>query len=154
MGYSEAFNKARKSIEFADHMAYITMPVVRENKLIIKMLTELEKALTSIISAILQYEYSYKRISLYKSQDLNLRTFIEKSSKRYNISASELANIKEIFFLAKKHENSEFEFTKSENFVIMSKQNTFSVSLEKIKIYLETAKSLLKKAESIINEKR
>jgi len=153
MNYEENLNKTRKILDFADHMTYITFPLVKENKLIIKILLEIEKALKSLISSILQYEYSFKRIPIYKDPELNFKIFL-RLAKKYDISEQEIQDIKRILFLAKKHKNSEFEFTKDRKFVIMSQTNTFSLSLEKVKSFLKTLKNILKKAEFIINTKK
>lgn len=153
MEYEESLQKARKSIEFADHMVYITFPLVKENKLIIKILVEIEHSLKALISSILQYENYYKRISLYKNPALNLQTFIRLATK-YSLTTEEISQIKEILLLAKKHEKAELEFTKSGKFIIMVNSSAFSISLEKIKSYLYTIKNILRKAESIITEKK
>ena len=153
MDYQENLQKARKRIEFADHITYITFPLIKENKLIIKILIEIQQALKSLITSILQYEYSYKRISIYRDTNLNFQTFI-KLAEKYDINEKEINNIKEILFLAKKHEKSDFEFTKAGKFVMMVNSATFSVSLEKIKSYIYTTKNTLRKAESIITQKK
>jgi len=41
---------------------------------------------STTISSILQYEYLYKRITLYKNSKVNFKTFIEKCASRYRIS--------------------------------------------------------------------
>ena len=148
MTYQENLQKARKKIEFADHMVYITFPLIKENKLIIKILAEINNALKILITSILQYEYEYKRIRLYKNPDINFQTFA-RISEKYSISQKEITEIKEILFLIKKHENSSFEFSKAEKFIIMANSQAISISLEKIKNYLNTVKNLLKKAEII-----
>ena len=61
MTYQENLQKARKKIEFADHMVYITFPLIKENKLIIKILAEINNALKILITSILQYEYEDRK---------------------------------------------------------------------------------------------
>ena len=147
----ENLKNARKKIDFADHMTYITFPIIKENRLLIKILLEIHKALSLFISGILQYENYYKRIRLYKEHDNNFKTFIRISAK-YDISEQEISKIKEIFLIVKKHKSSAFEFTKSGKFIIMLNSQTISVSLEKIKEYLNSSKNIIKKVENKIKE--
>ncbi|MBI2124543.1 hypothetical protein HYT92_02015, partial [Candidatus Pacearchaeota archaeon] len=99
----------------------------------------------------LQYDYVYKRISLYKNPRENFETFRRKSAPRLNITDDEVKSIVEVFRLVSEHKNNPMEFIRKEKLVIMSSNlHTAVVSVEMIKKFLSDAKSMLSKAEFII----
>lgn len=138
--------RAEKRIQTAAHMAYVTFPLVRDKKILIKILIETKIAVAECINSILQYEYLFKRISLYKDKKANFRTFENKCSKRYGITKEEFAKITLLFDIIKKHKESPFEFIKNERVVILSEDLIpETITLEMAKEFLELAKNLLKK---------
>lgn len=152
--YLENLEKAKKQLRTADHLTYITFPVVNENKLLLKILEEVNISIKNTISAILHYEYLYKRIRLYKKQKENLKTF-KKISKKYGINKEQLKKIIEIMKIAERHKNSPFEFSKKNKIVIMSDNTkTDTLTIKNIKNYLIEAKDLIRKVEIKITEKR
>ena len=153
--YIERINKAVKSLQIADHLTYITFPLIKEKRLLLKILDEIHLSLLNLINAILQYEYVYKRIQLYHDTKSNFRTFIEKCAPRYEISKEQISKILDIFTLAERHKKSPMEFIKNNKVVIMSDNlKTNYVDVDKIKEYLLLTKEILKKTkEKIINKK-
>lgn len=145
-----SLGKARKSLQMADHLTYMTFPIVRENRLLLKVLDELYSAIISTINAILQYEYTYKRISLYKDPKENFRTFKSLAGK-YALNQEQLNKIIDILVLAEKHKKSPFEFSKNDKIIIMSESlRTDTLTLEKIKSFIIETKDFLRKASLLI----
>ena len=62
----DLINKANQSFKVADHIAYVTYPLVKDNKLIITVTENLAESLTKAIESLLFYERMYKRISIYQ----------------------------------------------------------------------------------------
>ncbi len=118
--YIEKLNQAIKSIQLADHMTYVTFPLFNEQKLLLKIFEEIHKAIIYFIEAILEYEYIYKRIQLYKDNKDNLSTFFEKCAKNYGITNEQIKKIKELIELHNKHKQSAMEFIRKQKVVIMS----------------------------------
>lgn len=144
--YLESLESAQRALQIADHMTYITFPLVKEKRLLLKVLSELSSAITSVINAILQYEYYWKRIQIYSTARDNFETF-KQLAPRYSIHPDQLAKITEIVSLAEKHKKSPFEFVKNDKIVIMSDSLAPSyITLEKIKIFLLETKDIIKKA--------
>jgi hypothetical protein len=151
--FRENLENAVKSLRIADHMTYVTFPLVNEKRLLIKIFDEICKSVINSINAILNYESLYKRIRLYPDNEDNLQTFLEKCSKNYNLTNEQIKKIKEILMLNKKHKQSAMEFVKSEKVVIMSDNlqiQTLDITL--IKRYLLTAKELVMKANIRMNK--
>lgn len=153
--YIENLDKAAKNLQTADHMLYMTYPLIKEKRLLLKILNEIYLVTLSIVNAILQYEYLYKRINLYKESEINLQTFRNKCAPRYSITSEQIEKVLEIFNLAEKHKKSPFEFVRNNKVVIMTNAlKTDTITIEKMKDYILLSKDLLRKAETIIRSKR
>lgn len=138
--FAESLEIATRAVQTADHLTYITFPLIKEKRLLLKILSELSVAILSIISAILQYEYYYKRIEIYKDARENFNTF-KGIAIRYNITQEQINKMIEIINLAEKHKKSPFEFVKNDKIVIMSNgMRTDTINLEKIKLFLWKAR--------------
>jgi len=149
--YMENLEKAAASIRIADHILYVTYPLINEKKLILKALEEVYNSLLNIINAILQYDYIWKRIKLYSNPQDNFETFKEKCSKRYNITEQELSQLLEIFKIMQSHKKSPMEFLRQNKIIIMSDNlTTFTISHEKVKSYLFLSKTILARIKQII----
>ena len=134
-------------------MTYMTFPLIKDNRLLIKILNELYSSLVNMINAVLQYEYIYKRINLYKDAKENFRAFFEISG-RYSINEEHKKKILEIFSLIDSHKKSPFEFVKNEKVVMMSDNSKITtISLEKIKELLLNTKDVSRKINSALREK-
>ena len=142
---------AEKTIKAADHMVYVTFPLINDKRLLFKILHEMKNAVALCINSILQYEYLYKRIKLYKDSRLNFKIFIEKCVPKYGITKEEMNLVLDLFDFVEKHKESPFEFVKDEKIVILSNGLRPKVmTLEKTKEFMMAAKSILKKTKEII----
>lgn len=152
--FHQDIKEAIKSLQIADHMTYVTFPLVNEQRLLLKIFDEIYKSIIGCINAILNYEYMYKRIRLYKDNQENIRTFANKCSKTYNLNNEQIKKILEIIELNKKHKQSAMEFVKKDRIVILSESlGTKTLDIQKIKEYLLLAKELLMSVNKKIKER-
>ncbi|OIO41090.1 hypothetical protein CO154_00325 [Candidatus Pacearchaeota archaeon CG_4_9_14_3_um_filter_31_7] len=143
-------DEAEKEIRTADHIIYITLPIVNDNKLLITAIEALHKASLKIIEALLIYEQIFKGARLYKDKEENFRQFKELAIK-YEISQKQLKDIEALFFYMEKHEGSSIEFVRRDKLVIMSENLEIeAVNAEVIKNIIFSIKSLLNKAKKHI----
>ena len=144
--FQENLKEAVRNLQIADHMTYVTFPLVHEQRLLLKIFDEISKSIINCINAILNYEYLYKRIRLYKDNKDNMQTFMEKCAKEYNLNNEQIKKIKEILEINKKHKQSAMEFVKKDKIVILADNlKTEILDLQKIKEHLILAKELLMK---------
>lgn len=145
--YQENLKQAIRSLQIADHMTYVTFPLINEQRLLLKIFDEIHKTIINCINAILNYEYLYKRVQLYINNGENIRTFANKCAKTYNLSNEQIKRILEILELNKKHKQSAMEFVKKNRVVILSDNlKTQTLDIQKIKEYLLLAKQFLMQA--------
>jgi len=153
--FIENLDKAAHLLQTADHMLYMTYPLVREKRLLLKILNEIYIVVLSTVNAILQYEYFYKRVNLYKNARENFSVFKNKCAPRYGIDSEQVGKVLEIFELAEKHKKSPFEFVRNNKVVIMTNAlKTDTITIEKMKGFIFVSKDLLRKAETIIRARK
>lgn len=147
----EYLDTSLKHLQIADHIAYVTFPLVNEKKLLLKIFEEIHKSLINLISALLVFEHEKKKIKLYKDNNENIKNFI-KLSQNYNINSEEIRKILDIIEINNRHKNSAMEFTRKDKVVIMLDDlKTFSLDIQKIKEYLSLTKSLFIRINLILN---
>jgi hypothetical protein len=130
-------------------MIYITFPLVKEKRILIKVLEEIYHSLSNTIVAVLQYEYKMKRIKMYNDEKMNIEIFRQRCASRYNIKPEQTETIMEIIRIAEKHKQSPFEFTRNDRFVIMSDNlKVDTVNIEKLKGFLAIAKDVIMKVNA------
>ena len=149
--FFENLEKAEKIISTASHLLYVTYPIVQDKKLLLKILSEIKNGLASCMNAVLQYEYLYGRVRLSSDPKINFKKFLEKCCPRYNITNIEVKRILRIFEIIEKHNTSPMEFVKEDKVVILTdNMNSETITLEKVKEFLDSSKSVLKKAKDVI----
>ena len=141
--FDKTLREAIRHLHIADHMLYVTFPLVKENRLLLKIFDEIYASIINSINSVLNYEHFCKRINLYSSYSNNFDTFI-RLSKNYGLSSEHLKKIKEIITINNRHKQSSMEFVKKDKVVIMSDNLGVEVlDVTTIKQYLLTAKELL-----------
>jgi hypothetical protein len=149
--YEENLAKAINELKIADHMIYITYPIVKDKRLLLKALSSIYESITSTINAILQYDYIWKRIKLYANPKDNFNVFIEKCAKRYNLTENDIKQLIEFLELAEAHKKSPMEFLRRDKIIIMSDNlKTTSIDSEKLKLYLNFGKKILENTRKVI----
>ena len=142
--FDKNLKEAIRHLHIADHMLYVTFPLVKENRLLLKIFDEIYASIIRSINSVLKYERFCKRINSYNYNN-NFDTFI-RIAKNYGLSDEHLKKIKEVIIINKRHKQSSMEFIKKDKIVIMSNKLGIEVlDLSTIKQYLLVAKELLVK---------
>jgi hypothetical protein len=151
--FIEYLQIAEDKIQTVDHMIYVTFPLIKDKRLLLKILSEMNFIVLNTINSILQYEYLYKRVDLTRDAKENLGIFIQQCAPRYQITEQEIKLILELIDLADKHRKSPFEFIKEEKVVILSENlKPTTITLDKAKEFLLTNKSILKKTREAMKK--
>jgi hypothetical protein len=143
------FEDIKRILRNADHMVYITYPVLKENRLLVKVLEEVHEAVKRTINIIMGREYECKRIKLYSDYKINMAIFEQKCAPRYYLSQDEMTGIRQIMDLFESHKSSPMEFSRQNKFIIMSDNlKTDSITVQRLKSMLGTAKLFARKAQN------
>ena len=147
--------EAKRILRTADHMVYITYPVFKENRLLIKVLEEVYHAVRKTVDLIMAYEYGHKRMKIYSDPNLNMTLFEQKCAQRYSISSEEIIGIKKIIALFEAHKTSPMEFSRQNKFIIMTDDlRTDSITVPNLKSMLGLAKNLVRKTETTFGSEK
>ena len=81
--YEQNLKEAARHLQIADHMTYVTFPLINDHRLLLKIFDEIYGSIIGCVNAILNYEAMYKRIKLYSGINDNFNTFA-RIGKNYN----------------------------------------------------------------------
>ncbi len=129
--WQEYLVEAKQEFKKANHLAYVTLTLLKENRLIIKILVDLHKVCTNLVKAFLAYE-EQKGLRLYKDPMKNLELFFREVAPKY-MDETESQTILKILKVAKNHKDSHLEFVKREKFVIMLGDKYETLTVDSIK---------------------
>ena len=148
----DLLNSANKIFKTSDHLAYVTYPLVKDNKLIIAITENLEEAMKKAIEAVLSYDRYYKRImSIPQDFQSKLEIFRTSCMPRYNISTNYLNLLKELNEINEARRHSKLEFIRQDKYILT--QDNFilrTLTYPKVKEYVNTGKRFFEKINSII----
>ncbi len=145
--------EANKKLQIADHMAYITYPMLKETKLLLTILENLDRSLKAALNAYLHYERLYKRISPYPDHlKTKLEVFERGPARRYSLQNYSRLII-EIHNILQKYKESPVSFTKKEKLVICNGDYRMKVlEISDAKNYLAKAKPFILRLSNILKE--
>jgi len=156
--FAEYSNKALKAYQTADHLVHMTYQVVQDPKIMLLATTHLHEAFENAISALLYYDYYFKRISTFPEKfSEKLDIFSRVTCRKYNIPREVIQVIMDVHNIFLDHKSSEMEFRRKNNFIIASKNYRLrTVNSEKLKNFLISSKPLLNKVSEVkrLNDKR
>ena len=149
--FIEMVKRANKLYDTADHLAYITYPLVKDTKLIITIIENLYASLVAGMDALLYYDRLYKRINPYSENfHSKFEIFKTKTAPRYGIDRQKILLILDLREIIKKRQESPMEFIRKESYVIASHDYQLKmISIEKTKQYLEDSKDFFEKLNRI-----
>lgn len=153
--HQKLIQEANRFLTVADHLAYMTYPLVKENRMLIAIMQNLDSALMHTMEAILQYDRLYKRIPpIPDNFDLKLDTFKNKCVNRYSLPRESIQLIKDIRLLIREHEKSPMEFSRKDKFVICSKEYRMkTLNIHKVKDYIMKSKPFMQSATRVLSRK-
>ena len=147
--YTELLEEAKRHFKIADHLAYVTFTLLKENRLIIKILSELSVSVSCLIKAFLYYEYAFKRIKISGDAQKNLKTFVSDIALKY-MSQEDLKNIIYILEVNKKHINSHVEFVRKDKFVILLGDKYETLDIQRVRELLHATRSSSKSFPELV----
>jgi len=151
------FEKSNQHFKTADHIVYMTYPLVKDNKLIAVVLENLNQALQAAIEALLHYEKLYKRIGPFPENFYSrIEIFKNKIAPIYNIERGHIVLIEEIRNLVQERKESKMEFIRQDKYIICN--NDYSrikaVNMDKLKSYINELKPFMRKVNLILQNVR
>lgn len=135
-------DRANRSLRTADHLTYVTYPLLKDVKLVITITENLYNAFVYAVDAFLTYERLYKRI-YNLPEDFNSRFDIFKTKvvPRYNISREHILLFDDLKKIIDYRRKSPVEFIRRDKIIFCSDTYKMrNVTYDKVKDYLNKAK--------------
>ena len=138
--------EANAQFKKADHLAYVTYPLVRETKLLYAIAEVLYESLHKGVQAVLEYERMYKRIPLVPGTfETELELFKDVSGK-YGFNRNIVLLMIDLRNLVRAKKDSPVEFVRKDKFVICDDDYTMNVlDISKVKAYVMDAREFIDK---------
>ncbi|MFH1840385.1 MAG: hypothetical protein ABH849_04520 [Nanoarchaeota archaeon] len=151
--YEELLIEMDRAFKTADHLAYVTYPIVKEIRLLMNIIENLDKALRAGMNAILEYDRLYKRIGpLQESFEIRLDLFKSKIIMRHAINREYAELIEMMHELVTYKQKSPMVFQRKDKYVISNqKYKLKTLTIEDVKKYVEKAKPFIFKVHNIIS---
>ena len=140
--WQACFVEAQKHFKTADHMSYISFSILKENRLMIKIVGELAVVVTNLIKAFLYYEASLMQVKLYKNPQRNLKTFIEKIAPKY-IDKEISKDIIRVLEIIRKHQKAPVEFVRKDKFVMLLGDRYETLTIQRVRELLNSVRIFL-----------
>ncbi len=139
--FADKYVEAEKLWRGADHLVYVTYPVVKDEKLLLKALEGVHRAAVIGISLALKIGYVHRRILSLGDPEKNLDMFFRKCVV---FDDADEKTLRELLMLGKKHKESGFEFSRKGKAVIMDDDLGMKVlGVDQLKSFLRVCKVLL-----------
>ncbi len=151
--FQELREQAKKKLAAADHMLYMTYPVVDEPKLLLTILDNIYESMELALDALLQRERQFKLIPPYHNAfSAKLDVFKRRIAEKYSLNREYAAFLQTLRNLMVAHNESHVEFSKKDTFVICSDRYEIkTVSMGDLKSYLTKAKIFIQDIDKVLN---
>jgi len=147
--------KANRHLQTADHLAYVTYPLLKDTKLMFTVIENVYNAYVCAMDAFLTYERMYKRIS-YLPDDFDSRfdVFKTKVAQRYNIDRQHILLMDDLKKIIEYRRKSPVEFVKKDKLFICSDTYKMkAVNYDNIKDYVNKSKPFFTRMNRVLKKK-
>ena len=146
----ELLNDANRHFRSADHIAYVTYPLLQDNKLIVAVLENLNNTALRIMEAVLQQEETNQENFKGKYE------IFKERAKRYQIEEAEVKIIQELKSLSDKRKKSDMEFIRKDKYILWDpyKGKLKELTMQSMKDYIIKIKPLLRKINANLQNVR
>lgn len=149
--YTTSLINGNRLFKTADHLAYITYPFIKDNKLIISITENLYNSLVSTMTALIQFEAYYKRIDYAPSGFMDkIKVLKEHCLIRYNLNQKHIEIIQNLHDLMRQRKTSIMEFCRNDKYIIYNDFGVKSISISTLRNYIFISKDFMKKTNLII----
>lgn len=153
--YRKYREEAKKNIAVADHMLFVTYPLIKDPKLLLAIMENIFLTLTNSMRYLLYYERRFKRVpSFFDTFESKYRIFAEKIVPSYNLDEDVLTFLRRVKNILVAHKRSPIEFSRKDQFVICSDDYKLEVlGIKDLKHFLDRTKQFYTTMDKIIQRR-
>jgi len=147
-------DKALEKINVADHMLYMTYPMVKDPKLLLSVMENVFAALDFGIAALLHHEKLFKRIAPFQDNfQARFDVFSRNVLPAYNLNHNYIRLITDVRSVLSEHKRSPVSFVKKDKFVILSPSYSVkTIDVNMAKRYVFESKLFVKNVDAIVRK--
>ena len=142
--------EAKETFKSADHLTYMTYPMLREPKLIYSIAEKLYVANSRIMDAILYHEHAQKTISVVPVEfETRFNLFKGELTKKHKVSNETIQTISDLYELVQANRNCPIAFPKNESYNFYCNNSIKkTITIELAKKYLNMTRQFIKQTEN------
>jgi len=151
--YKALFGAAKKESELADHLLYVTFLLVKENKFLLPILEHITNAAQKTLQALIEHEYTYKRISLCPTNfAVQISLYREQIEKTHALDPIFFRLLKKLIEIQRFEKDAIVRFKRGDKYILATGEYSQMTVLdvENIKKFLNCTKKFIEKAEPIV----
>lgn len=147
-------DKAVQKVKVADHMLFMTYPLVKDPKLLLAIIENIFASLDFGMSALLHHERLFKRIPpFHDSFASRFEIFKNKMIPRYKLSPRHARLINDVRSIISEHKRSPVEFARKDKFIICSPTYSLkTVDTNLVKKYIFETKVFVDNINKIVSK--
>jgi hypothetical protein len=143
-------SSAKKELKLADHMLYVTMPLIADERLFMSIIDHLFKSASGTIGKYLEREVSYKRIEVMPK---DVKSQIELFKRRYvsklGLNNKTVEMLDSLMSAKNARSNVQSNFARKDKFVMISRDyRVHTIDKDSIKRYISLQKELIRRIEA------
>jgi len=143
-------SKAVEELRLADHMIYITLPLLDDKGIFLNAVSHLGKAVREVVRSFMSREADYKRLSFMPPEDLLINEFIGKYASQLGVKGY-TKMLKEVTAFNNMRSRSSIKLKRNNKFIVISPEySMIALSIAEVKGYLGLAKEFISKMEGLI----
>lgn len=143
---------ANKAFRTADHLAYVSYPLLKDKRLLLAITQNLYLAGVKGMDALLYYERLYKRLNILPMEyNSRMQIFKNAVASRHRIKDNVIKTIHNLHLLNKQHKESPIEFLRKDKLVICADDysSVRTIDIDLLKGYISEIRALLEVVKNL-----
>ena len=150
--YNDSIQKAIQQYDAAFHLLHVTFPLIKDPKLLMGIISNINQSLEAVMDTILQYERQLRLVPNYQDNfQSKFNLFRYKCVRRNNIPPEMIKLMVELKELEELHRKCPVTFQRGNKYVISTQNYQLKIiSLKDIKGYIDRTKEYIDLLDQII----
>lgn len=146
--------EANRLFKNSDHLAYMTYPLVQDKRLLMRILENLNDALSKLMGVLLYYDFIYNRSRPVPEKFMErIDLFRRGCARRYGIGDEQLKMITELHEIVEHRKKSSMEFMRGSDYIIASDDYKIrKIDIEQLKKWINGSKAFVTKVNEVAGQ--
>ncbi|MBS3064331.1 MAG: hypothetical protein J4472_00790 [DPANN group archaeon] len=152
MRHVDLLKAAKKEMEVADHLLFVTYPMVKDSKFLLSIASKISTSARAALQALLEYEKANNTIVDYPPSFVaQMHIYKKELERKHNLDPTFHRLLQRLFEIYQSSRNSLVKFKRGDSYVLATKNYTLSVlDYETVKKYANVTKKFIKSVDEII----